>query len=499
MKVLVVTGTLAAPILSEVAKNIKDTKVEIKVLNYPVASLMSTKFIAENLKQTKYDVDYILLPGMVYGDAKIVEEVTGVKTFKGTEEAWDLPRVIEALKNGVQLSTTEPADKIIGKMDNIEEKLRKIEEEAKISFEINGVKITNYPPPFRIFLEIDNKQEFEKLERLRRNINVVVLGLPVGHYDLDEVKNKVRQLVDYGHVVGIDAESPRELKEGVRAGASFVFNLNETNLEELEEIRREAAFVVAPFNTENRGEITVDLVRKAKQKGFDKLIADPVLSPPLRGLVNSIIEYKYVREKLQDIPILMGILNVTELIDADSLGVNALLSAIAGELGISNLLIMEKGKTKWSSWELSQATKMISIALKENRLPKDIGIDLLVLKDKRIFRENFGADVIVNEYIEPEMDKSGFAKIFVSEDGFGVKWIGKNKVTIKGKNGLSIGRELIRRVKDISKEHAVYIGYELAKAEIAYQLDKNYIQDKPLFKKIINDNFHTEHDKKRDR
>jgi len=164
---------------------------------------MSTKFIAENLKQTKYDVDYILLPGMVYGDAKIVEEVTGVKTFKGTEEAWDLPRVIEALKNGVQLSTTEPADKIIGKMDNIEEKLRKIEEEAKISFEINGVKITNYPPPFRIFLEIDNKQEFEKLERLRRNINVVVLGLPVGHYDLDEVKNKVKQLVDYGHVVGI--------------------------------------------------------------------------------------------------------------------------------------------------------------------------------------------------------------------------------------------------------------------------------------------------------
>ncbi|WP_338603513.1 dihydropteroate synthase-like protein [Sulfolobus tengchongensis] len=497
MKVLIVTGTLAAPVLSEVIKNIKDVEIKLKVLNYPVASLMSTKFIAENLKQSNLrNIDYILLPGLVYGDAKVIEEVTGIKTYKGTEEAWDLPKVIEALKKGTQLSTTEPADKIINQIENTEDKLKAIEKEAKIAFELNGIRIPIRPPPFRVFLEVDSKQNVEEIERVKRNIDVVVLGFPVGHFDLDEVRHKVKELVDKGYVVGIDAESPRELKEGVKTGASIVFNLNEFNIEELEEIKKESAFVVAPFSVENKGEITVKLINKAKDKGYDRLIADPILSPPLKGLVNSIIDYKYVREKLPETPILMGILNVSELIDADSIGVNAVLTAIAGELGIANLLIMEKGKTRGSSWELSQATKMISIALKENRLPKDLGIDLLILKDKRRYRENVKADIVVNGNIEPIMDESGFAKIFVSNDGFGVEWIGKDKIVIKGKDGLSIGRTLIRRVRNISSEHALYIGYELAKAEIAYQLDKNYIQDKPLFKKIRNENFDTEHNGK---
>ncbi|MDT7860684.1 MAG: dihydropteroate synthase-like protein [Saccharolobus sp.] len=495
MKVLLVTGTLAAPILAEVVKSIKDVEISIKVLNYPVASLMSTKFIAENLKnlgiQNNNDIDYILLPGLVYGDAKIVEQVTGIKTFKGTEEAWDLPKVIDALKKGIELSTIDPADKIINKIDDVNEKIEKIEKEAEIAFEIGNVKIPVRPPPFRIFLELDHKENVEELDRVKNYIDVVVVGFPIGHNNLDEVRNKIKEVVDKGYTVGIDAESPKELIEGVKAGAEIVFNLNETNINSLEEIKKDSAFVVAPFSVENKSEITVKMVNEAKKRGFEKLIADPVLSPPLRGLVNSLIEYKYVRDTLPDIPILMGVLNVTELLDADSVGINALLTSIAGEIGISNLLIMEKGKTRWSSWEVKQASKMISIALKENRLPKDLGIDLLVLKNKRRTRQNVKADIIVNERVEPEMDKAGFARIFVSDDGFGIEWLGKDKITIKGKDALSIGRTLIRKIKNISKEHILYIGYELAKAEIAYRLDKNYIQDQPLFKKIVDDNSST--------
>ncbi|TRM87614.1 hypothetical protein DJ521_03340 [Sulfolobus sp. E3] len=125
--------------------------------------------------------------------------------------------------------------------------------------------------------------------------------------------------------------------------------------------------------------------------------------------------------------------------------------------------------------------------MKENRVPKDLGIDLLILKDKnKIKKENKKADIQIKDKIDPIMDQ-GYAKVFIADDGIGIEWYGKERVTIKGKDALSLGRALLRRINEVSKEHALYIGYELAKAEIAYQLDKNYIQDKPLFKKIVND------------
>ncbi|TRM99962.1 dihydropteroate synthase-like protein [Sulfolobus sp. E1] len=489
MRVLLVTGTLAAPIVYDVIKNIRDIQVEVKVLDYPVTALMSTKYIAEKLKKdvsSDKKIDYILVPGLVYGDAKIIEKETGIKAFKGTEEAWDIPKVIEALKSGIELSTIEPADKIIGKVSNVEEKLKEIEEDAKIAFEIGDIKIPITPPPFRIFLEFDHNWDFSYLEKVRRLVDIIVLGFPVGHNDIEELRKKIRILVDSGYVVGIDADSPKALIEGVKSGASVVFNLNELNIDKLEEIK-DSAFVVAPFSTENKGEITVKLISEARRRGFKKLIADPILSPPLKGMVKSMFDYAYVREKLSDVPILMGILNVTELLDADSVGINALLTTIAGEIGISNLLIMDKGKTRWSSWEVKQASKMVSIALKENRVPKDLGIDLLILKDKnKIKKENKKADIQIKDKIDPIMDQ-GYAKVFIADDGIGIEWYGKERVTIKGKDALSLGRALLRRINEVSKEHALYIGYELAKAEIAYQLDKNYIQDKPLFKKIVND------------
>ncbi|TRM86172.1 dihydropteroate synthase-like protein, partial [Sulfolobus sp. E3] len=361
MRVLLVTGTLAAPIVYDVIKNIRDIQVEVKVLDYPVAALMSTKYIAEKLKKdvsSDKKIDYILVPGLVYGDAKIIEKETGIKAFKGTEEAWDIPKVIEALKSGIELSTIEPADKIIGKVSNVEEKLKEIEEDAKIAFEIGDIKIPITPPPFRIFLEFDHNWDFSYLEKVRRLVDIIVLGFPVGHNDIEELRKKIRILVDSGYVVGIDADSPKALIEGVKSGASVVFNLNELNIDKLEEIK-DSAFVVAPFSTENKGEITVKLISEARRRGFKKLIADPILSPPLKGMVKSMFDYAYVREKLSDVPILMGILNVTELLDADSVGINALLTTIAGEIGISNLLIMDKGKTRWSSWEVKQASKMV--------------------------------------------------------------------------------------------------------------------------------------------
>jgi dihydropteroate synthase-like protein len=485
VKVLVITGKLAYPIVKEVVSGIKD--VEVKALDYPVAALMSVRYILEGIKDLKQKYDVVLIPGLASGDAREIQERLGVKAYKGTESAWDIPLVLEALRNGVELSTVEPADSIIKELK--ERELERIEESlevnSKVAFEA-GIKVPLYPPPFRIFLELDPNWDVERIkeevERTKDYVDVYVVGFPVGHHDLEEVRRKVKPVLDEGKVAGVDSESPRELIEGVKAGAAFAFNLNELNVEKLQEVRRESAFVVAPFTTEDRGDVTISLVKKAREMGFERLLADPVLSPPLQGLMDSLCEFKKVRKALADVPMLMGILNVTELIDADSHGVNALMTAIAGELGVANLLVMEKGKTKWSSLETRIASKMVSMAMVQKKTPKDVGMDLLILKDKRKVKEEEVKGEEVG-YVPPSMDPSGFVKVSKAKDKLAVEFYGKKRIALTGTDALSLGRRLVSEV-NVTPQHALYIGYELAKAEIALALDKNYIQDEPLFKRV---------------
>jgi len=495
MRALLVTGKLAYPILREAVKQ-SQGDVDILVLDYPVASLMSVRYILENLRLRKEELkeyDFVILPGLVYGDAKVIERELGVKVYKGTENAWDVVHVLEALRRGVSLSTLVPADRILEKEMKSEQGriLSEIESKAIIAFEA-GVKIPLRPPPFRVFLELDPSWSMEKweeeLKRVKPFVDVIVAGFPVGFDDPEEVRRRIRHLLDLGLVVGIDSDSPRVIKEGVRTGATFAFNLNELNIDDLEEVKGGAAFVVAPFSTDNRAGTVIELVNMARRKGFTRLMADPILSPPLTGMVDSLVEYLKIRDSLPDVPLLMGTLNVTELIDADSHGASALVVSMAGEIGASSLLVMEKGKTRWNSWEVKVASQMVSIAMYQRKPPKDVGPNLLILKEKKrkLERPQRVGELIEVGRIEPNMDPAGHVKVYVEDRRIGVSFFGKRELTVEGKDALSVGRKLLMET-EISREHALYIGYELAKAEIASLLDKTYIQDKPLFRRIADD------------
>ena len=58
----------------------------------------------------------------------------------------------------------------------------------------------------------------------------------------------------------------------------------------------------------------------------------PILDPIPFGLTASIVRYQRLRERFPEAPIMMGIGNLTELTDADTSGINALLFGIAAEL-----------------------------------------------------------------------------------------------------------------------------------------------------------------------
>jgi dihydropteroate synthase len=50
-----------------------------------------------------------------------------------------------------------------------------------------------------------------------------------------------------------------------------------------------------------------------------------------------------------------------------------------------------------------------------------------------------------------------------------------------GHDVLSLGRHVVQKL-GLGSQHALYLGYELSKAQIALQLCKSYEQDSPLFK-----------------
>ena len=201
--------------------------------------------------------------------------------------------------------------------------------------------------------------------------------------------------------------------------------------------------------------------------------------------------------KVNPAPMFFGVGNVTELMDADSGGVNVLLAGIGMELGVSILFTPEEsGKTRGSVYELSTASKMMFLAKHRKSIPKDLGINLVAFKDKH--KRN---DVILNERDGiPETkqakpmkfirDKAGSFKINVDygttvrESKITATHFKKNSpdMVIVGHSAREIYEEIIEKELVTRMEHAAYLGAELKKAEIAMITGKEYVQDFELFK-----------------
>jgi dihydropteroate synthase-like protein len=494
LKVLLVTGKLAQEVVKRSLSEAKldGIKIEVKVLEHPIAALMSIDYLKERLKKEKLDYDLVVIPGLIPGDASKIEEEIKIKVVKGTEDASDIPFLIDAIRRGVPLSPTEAADRVI-KSQSEEEFMRiynEIKEKAKVAFEVNGLKIPIRPPPFIVAVEINPKltpkEVEEEVYRVSDFADIIVVGNEVGINDPELMKRKVRASLDSGKVIGVDSISPRELIEGVKEGASLVLNLTIDNIESLDVIKREAAFVIAPI--EGGAEEVEKVLRRAEEMGYNRLMLDSILKPPLFGLVDSIIEFNKLRKL--NYPLFIGILNVSELIDADSTGVNALLTNVAAELGASVLLTMDEGRSFGSSWEVKLSSMITSVAMYKGKTPKGLGKDLLILKErggpKTLIKERAEEEVRVDEVIEPTMSKKGYLKIGVDKEievYYYPSGSIKPKKAFYGKDPLSLGRKIVKELS-LEPEHSLYLGYELAKAKIALDLGKTYIQDKELFSEL---------------
>ncbi len=520
MKALLITGLLAE---KTVQRYVKESNVETDVfaLNVPVAALLSPEQIAKALKKTGVKgFDLILIPGLIRGDAAIIADSIGKPTFKGPRYAADLPIVLEALER-IKLSTVTPA------CDLLTDELQQKALQEFNAVEKNRVALLKKPGnmsigrlavgkdfPMRVLAEIVDAalmtdKEIQKLAKhfVNMGADLIDVGMVAGESRPSDAKRGVevvKKVVDVP--VSIDTLDPEEMREAVAAGADLILSVDAGNVEKVAAFASDVAAVVIPTNqhegyfprkAEERICFLEEIMQKATQLGMKRLMADLILEP--FNVLESMVAFRDFASRNPDIPLFVGASNITELFDADSIGVNALLALLSSEMNASMLLATEKSnKAKGTVMEQAVAAKMMFLSKRRSSVPKDLGIDLLILKDKRKLEEAYDKSletdaqvIIANEVIEPATSYSqNVFKIIVdrsAETIVALHYTTADSDTpsniVKGKTAEAVYSKIVEMCLVTKLDHAAYLGSELAKAEVALRTGKEYIQDRVLFKR----------------
>ncbi|RLG37273.1 MAG: dihydropteroate synthase-like protein [Candidatus Alkanophagales archaeon] len=508
MRVLLITGRRAEKLVREAAKAARTEGVEcdVAVLDVDVAAFITPEMLREFLKTLDDEYDLVLVSGLCGSDFSILDGVA--TTRKGTKNAYDIPLLLPLLKEGAPLSGERAADELVAshRLEVALKELEEAERAATASFSIKGLKIGG--GRMKICAEVVDATRLEETE-LRRRIedyvekgaDIVDLGVPLDAKPAD-VEKVVRVASDFGVPLSIDTFLPPQIAAALNAGVDMVMSLSGKNLETVSEhvAAHDVAAVLTPdepdavsedklVSAEDRVRSLLANIKTARKIGVRKIIADPVLSPPLvgRGILGSLLTYYFFRAKDKKTPLLFGVGNVTELLDADSVGVNAVLACVAAELDVDILFTTEHSpKTRGGIKELRQAAEMTLLARRRNMPPKDLGLDLLVVKEKRrrtppdaeLRRLILGDAVnVVNANASETWtpDPKGCFEIATFDDEIYAKH--SSKVVIKGKTAKDVLDTILKFGLVSSLEHAAYLGRELLKAELSLRFSRSYVQD----------------------
>ncbi len=211
------------------------------------------------------------------------------------------------------------------------------------------------------------------------------IGCRSGHPRPDRVREIAQALRrEYPDVLlSIDTFSLQEI-EAALPYVDIILSLTPSQLQECRLDLSDKGVVVIPDVSDD------DLVLERFSSAIEQAqrlrcvpLLDPLLRPPLFGLARSLCLYHRVRQSFPDTPTFMGVGNVTELIDADSTGLNALLAALAVELETDMVLTTEASvKTSGCVRELRTALYMATVAKILGKYPKDMSVSLLLAKSK---------------------------------------------------------------------------------------------------------------------
>jgi dihydropteroate synthase-like protein len=430
--ILFLTGHLARPRLEAVLQGMK-AGFAWKVLDIgvKVAALMTEEIIARRLTKP-VEADRVMLPGRCRADLERLSKTFGVPFVRGPDELKDIPAYFGRAARAADMTKYD----------------------IQIFAEIVDASA----------LSVDAILERAK-DYMAKGANVIDLGcLPDTPFP--HLEEAVRALKELGYKVSVDSFNTDELLRGGKAGADYLLSLNEDNLEIADQVKSVPILVPKEHGDMASLYLAMDKL-DAKGRAY---LADPVLDPINFGFTESLGRYAEVRRKRPNAEILMGTGNLTELTDADTTGITAVLLGVASELHIRHVLIVQVSPhTRRTIEEHDLARRIMYASRAEHDLPKDYADGLLSLHSRRPFPQS---PEEIAEAAREVRDKN--FRIEIAEDG----------VHIYNREGHHVTKDVFDLFPKLGVEndgaHAFYLAAELARAEIAYRLGKRYAQDEPL-------------------
>jgi dihydropteroate synthase len=431
-RIVFLTGRLAQASLERVLASMDAPFAwEVREIGLQVAGLMTADLIQRRVA-APIEADRIIVPGRCRGDLDALTQHYGIPVERGPEELKDIPQYFDRAAKPVDLT----------------------QHDITILAEIVDA-------PQLDVAALLARAQYLKFE----GADVIDLGcLPSTPFP--HLEDAVKALKAEGFRVSVDSLDPQELLRGGHAGADYLLSLTPDTLWIADEVASTPVLVAR----EPADEAALYASIETLQKRGRAFLADTVLDPIPFGFTASISRYQRLRERFADVPILMGIGNLTELVDADTTGINALLFGIAIELRISAILTTQvSGHARRAVREADVARRMMYAAREGNVLPKGLTDDLLTVHSKRPFPDT--ADEI-SEVAHAIRDPN--FRIQVASDG----------VHIYNRDGHHVAQDIFQLWPRLKLEqdgaHAFYLGVELAHAQLAWQLGKRYAQDEPL-------------------
>ena len=233
--ILFLTGKLAQKQLVKVLKDMSipspcekppEWNYRVKQLGLSVAALMTGDLILRRLKDVK-GINKIILPGRARLDLKKLEKNYGVPFQRGPEELRDLPDFFGRGQKKKELN----------------------------KHDINNI------------LKIAEKYK-------KAGANIIDLGcLP--DIKFDHLEKTIETLKRKKFLVSVDSANPKELLRGGKAGADYIFSLNEKTIKIADEIN--SIPILIPEKSGNLQSLynAIEILKKKKKK----FIADSVLDP----------------------------------------------------------------------------------------------------------------------------------------------------------------------------------------------------------------------------
>ena len=431
--ILFLTGRLAEKNLHRVLEAMQPApfRHSVLTLSLQVAGLMTSDMIQRRLADAS-GVDRVMVPGRCRGDLDALSSHFGVPFVRGPDDLKDLPRYFGR-------------------------------EAAPIDLTRHDVRI------FAEIVDAPNMTLAEIVDQANvfRNAGADVIDLGcLPETPFPHLEEAIAVLHAAGFQVSVDSMDPQELLRGGRANADFLLSLKLETLWIADEV---ASTPVLIPSTPSNMESLYRAIEIMDKTGRDYL-ADPIIEPIHFGFTESLVRYRDLRGNFPRVKILMGTGNLTELTEADTLGIQALLMGIVSELRITSILTTQVSAHACGVIrEADRARRVMYAAREAGDLPQGFGETLLALHTLDPFP--WSASEIAATAAEI---KDPSFRVQISPDG----------LHVYNRDGLRTATDPFRLFPHLGLEHdgshAFYLGVELARAQIAWQLGKRYVQDREL-------------------